>query len=154
MHRIFPRIALLLLNSLLLCAPQARAQDQEPPTSAASAISQGSAGVGLRTVAAALDELRTKPGVAFSTTKPDSWLIASEPGGMVVWSFTPVTHPAYPAVVRRRIVVGQDGGVRIETTGLCEADKAPCDKLMNEFQEMNANAQQEIQLRLKAQGKR
>ena len=151
MHPIRPHIALCFLFGFSLAT--SHAQSPESPASAASAVSQGTPGVGFKTVAAALNDLHSRPGVAFSTTKPDSWVIASEPGGMVVWSFTPATHPAHPAVVRRRIVVGQDGGARIETTGLCEAEKAPCDKLMGEFQEMNAKAQQAIQQRLKAQGK-
>jgi hypothetical protein len=142
-------IAFLLFGMNLMTV--SRAQIPVADASATAAVQNTLAGIEFKTVAAALEKIRAKPGVAISVTTPDSWIIVSESGGMVVWSFAPATHPAYPAVVRRAIVVGPDGVLRIETSGLCEAEQAPCDKLMSEFREMNAKAQQAIQRRIKAQ---
>src|SRR5262245_12315570 len=77
------------------------------------------AGVGFKSVAEALSALKARPGAKISVTQPDSWTIITEQGGSVVWSFTPATHPAHPAVVRRAIVVGEDGMSRIEMASLC-----------------------------------
>src|SRR5689334_22680015 len=79
--------------------------------------------IGLATVADALSALRARTGVQIEVTKPDAWTIVNEPGG-VQWSFTPGTHSAYPAVVRRIIKVASDGGVSIEMNALCQAEKA------------------------------
>src|SRR5262245_14735526 len=78
------------------------------------------AGVGFKSVAEALTALKARPGAKSSVTQPDSWTIITEQGGSVVWSFTPATHPAHPAVVRRAIVVGDDGMSRIEMASLCQ----------------------------------
>jgi hypothetical protein len=142
-----------LLATLLTLSPlpsQAQAQGANSPEQAAVAsttTTQG--GIGFKTVAEALETLKAIPGARVSVTKPDSWVIISEPGGMVVWSFTPQTHPAYPAVVRRAVVVGSDNMARLEMSGLCQAEKAPCDKLMAEFRELNDNAARAVQERMK-----
>ena len=151
MQFIRTRVAAIFLSVSLPGISNAQTLEPAAPAPATSQVVPS--GVGYKSVAVALEEIRAKPGVAISITKPDGWVIAAEPGGMVIWSFAPETHAAYPAVVRRAIVVGTDGVVRIETTGLCEAAKGPCDKLMDEFREMNAKAQQAIQQRLKAQRK-
>ena len=118
----------LVLPSLALLA-QSLPVTAEVPASSQSVIGYG-------TVQEALDALKAKPGVQVQITKPDAWTIVNEPSD-VQWSFTPHNHYAYPAVVRRAIKVKADGGVYIEMTGLCEASKAPCDQLMQEFKDLN-----------------
>lgn len=111
-----------------------------PPTPNAS--------IGYPTVQAALEVLQAKPGVQIQITKPDAWTIANEPGD-VQWSFTPSSHSAYPAVVRRVIKMKPDGGIFIEMSGLCEAEKAACDKLMADFKELNERIGQSVRSQVK-----
>ncbi len=108
------------------------------------AFAQSPPGVGYATVQEALEALKAKPGVRIETTKPDAWTIVNEPGGLMQWSFTPPAHAAYPAVVRRALKTNADGGVYIEMTGLCQASKAPCDQLMQEFKELNQRIGQSV----------
>lgn len=83
-----------------------------------------------------------KPGVSINELKPSGWIIVNEPRS-IMWSFTPVGHYAHPAVVRRE-VVERDGGVALEMRALCQADKASCDKLIREFQELNERMRQSM----------
>jgi hypothetical protein len=135
--RIAPTILLLIANSACL------AQVQEAASSPES-IRQSV--IGYATVAEALTALQAKPGIRIEVTKPDSWTIINEPGN-VQWSFTPSTHKTYPAVVRRAIKVNTDGGVSIEMSALCQAEKASCDKLMEDFKELNERIRQSVRAR-------
>jgi hypothetical protein len=86
----------VFVSRALLCAVAiplgAIAQSEQP----VPASTPGSS-IGYKTVAEALDAVKAKPGVAVTVTQPDSWTIVSEPGGMVVWSFTPLhTLPILP----------------------------------------------------------
>lgn len=100
--------------------------------------------VGFSTVEEARTSLKIKPDVTFTTTKQDGWLVANEQSPFTVWSFTPQGHYAYPAVVKRELKQNSSGGVFIETSALCEADKHSCDRLMNEFRILNATVQEKI----------
>ena len=106
-------------------------------------------GISYSTVAEVMASLKAKPGVQVQITKPDAWVIANEPNG-IQWSFVPSTHYANPAVVRREVKVNSEGGVFIEIRALCQAEKAQCDKLVDEFKVLNENMRQSIQSRLKA----
>ncbi len=123
---------------------QAEAPQSSPSAAPASSI-------GYATVAEALAALKSKPGVRVELTKPDAWVIVSEPEN-IQWSFTPSTHSAYPAVVRRAIMVNADGGVFIETSSLCQAQKASCDKLVEDFKELNERIRQSVRARLQQGG--
>ena len=102
-------------------------------------------GVGFKTVDEALAFLKTKSTVTFTTTKPDGWVIANDTSPFTVWSFTPEGHYAYPAVIKREVKQNDKGGVFIEMTALCQAEKEPCDRLIKEFQEMNNKARKNVQ---------
>ncbi|WP_144298965.1 hypothetical protein [Variovorax paradoxus] len=105
--------------------------------------------IGYPSVAEAMRVLEETPGSSVTVTEPDRWTIISEPGPTYTqWSFTPAGHYAHPAVVRRGIKIAGSGGVFIETTALCEAQKLSCDKLLDEFRQMNARAKQAVQERL------
>jgi hypothetical protein len=122
--------------SFALCyVSMAFAQVSTPPSS----------GVGFTSVKQALTELKSRPGVAITTTEPDGWVIISEADGMSVWSFAPKSHYAYPAVVHRTLKIVSDGNLMVQMRGLCEAKKEPCDKLMQEFEAMNAQMQGQVQ---------
>jgi hypothetical protein len=95
----------------------------------------------------ALDALKAKPGVQIQITKPDAWTIVNEPGN-IQWSFAPSGHYAHPAVVKREIKVNSGGDVYIEMSGLCQAEKASCDRLMDEFKELNERIRQSIKARV------
>jgi hypothetical protein len=81
------------------------------------------------TVAAAMSALKAKPGVKFSNN--DGWTIAQDTGD-VLWSFTPATHFANPAVGRRSLHQ-QDGRFVVRTEILCQAQKAACDRLKADY---------------------
>ncbi|WP_156473154.1 hypothetical protein [Pseudorhodoferax sp. Leaf265] len=113
----------------------------EPPASAP--VTSPAAGIGYSTVQDALVALKATPGVQVDITKPDGWVIVNEPGN-IQWSFTPSTHAAYPAVVRRAIKINSGGEVYIEMSALCQAEKAPCDKLIEDFKGLNEQMRNSI----------
>ena len=90
--------------------------------------------MGYETVAAAMADLRSKPGVVFTTE--NSWVIATDRPAMTIWSFAPEEYPAYPAVVMRKVVPrGQQSAMVMSV--ICEASKAECDDLVRTFGAMN-----------------
>ena len=123
------------------------------PTAPIEESVSGAEKLGYKTVAAALEGLKATPGVSVTVTQPDGWTIAVEPATKAIWSFTPASHYAYPAVVRRE-VKERDGGVYVEMVALCQAEKAPCDKLIREFQLLNQRMSESMRNRLPAQGQK
>jgi hypothetical protein len=106
-------------------------------------------GIGFRTVAEALESLKGTPSVQITTTKPDGWIIANDRSNDIQWSFTPLGHYAHPAVVKRAIKQSTDGNIYVEMTALCQAEKTPCDRLIEEFNHLNERIRQDIQRRSK-----
>lgn len=98
-------------------------------------------GVGYATVDAALQALKGRSDVSISVQ--GGWTIVHDDPVNTIWSFTPPTHPAHPAVVKRA-AVSRDGEVQIQMTGLCQASKTACDKLMKEFEELNEGIAQSL----------
>ncbi len=105
------------------------------------AFAQEGRGVGYPTVAAALEALKARSDVNISVQ--GGWTIVNDKPTNTIWSFTPPNHPAHPAVVKRA-VVSRDGVVGIDMTALCQASKAACDKLMEEFKALNARMGQSM----------
>jgi hypothetical protein len=68
----------------------------------------------------------------------DGWRIVSLQANYkyVLWSFTPDSHRAHPAAVRRE-VIEINKTVRIDMRVLCEAEKSACDSLVREFEQLN-----------------
>lgn len=122
------RIALLLL-----AATSAFGQQAEPER-----------GIGYPSVAAALEALKARSDVQISDHQ--GWTVVNDPREAAFWSFTPPGHPAHPAAVKRK-VVERDGQSWIDMRALCQADKAACDKLMEEFQALNRRTIAEVQQR-------
>ena len=129
----------LLFAMAVFLSGTARGQSEAPPA--------GRSSIGYASAQEALEAVKAKAGVQIQTTKPDAWTIANEPGN-IQWSFTPSNHYAYPAVVRREIKTSTAGDVYIEMTGLCQAAKAPCDRLMDEFRGLNEKIRQSIKAQL------
>jgi len=94
--------------------------------------------IGYKTVAEALKDLSQKPGISISNTD-DGWTVANDAANKTLWTFSPATHPAYPAVVKRR-VVDADGQVELRMAVLCQAEKAPCDQLVADYNALNQMA--------------
>jgi hypothetical protein len=136
MSRSFYLVACLVLGLSNLCSAQ------EQPIAPSTPFKQSV--IGYATVEEAYQALKAKSGVTFSITKPDPWVIATEPVTFTQWSFTPQGHYAHPAVVRREIKQ-KEGNVYVEMTALCQAEKIPCDKLIDEFKQMNERMVQTIQ---------
>jgi hypothetical protein len=90
--------------------------------------------------AAALADLRAKNGVAFS--KNADWLIAKDTDG-ANWSFTPSNHPAHPSVGRRKLVE-HNGGFYVETQIMCHAEKPACDKLRDDYVQLDRRMNEAI----------
>ena len=143
MARILLECALSIVSAMPVALLAHTAAAPEKPTT-----SNSPAGVGFKSVADALAALKARPGAKVSVTQPDAWTIITEQGGAVVWSFTPAGHPAHPAVVRRAIVVGEDGLARIEMSSLCQAEKAPCDRLMKDFRDITERSARAMRERI------
>lgn len=100
--------------------------------------------IGYSSVAAALEDLKTRRDVSISVQ--GGWTIVSEPAIKSLWSFTPDSHPAHPAVVRRTVIQRGDE-ILINMKGLCQASKDACDKLMAEFEALNAQMRENMKRR-------
>lgn len=135
-------VPILLASSFATCLAQSDPQPVEESAEAAKSL-------GYSTVSEALESLKAKAGVTVNVTKPDGWIIINEPSPVfAVWSFTPEGHYAHPSVVRRVIQQRPGGEVYMEMTALCRADKASCDKLIREFQQLNERMREQVRARL------
>ena len=60
------------------------------------------------------------------------------------WSFTPPGHYAHPAVVQRLLKKRPNGDMYIEMSVFCESAKAACDRLNEEFTELNRQMREQM----------
>lgn len=130
-------IALLAASAPLLHAQALSLQSPDPAESDQT--------IGYASVKEALSALKEKPGV--SIREQDGWTIIVDPESaqrQTIWSFTPKGHGAHPAVVKRT-AVERDGRISLEMNVLCQAEKAPCDALVQEFQAINARIREQMQ---------
>jgi hypothetical protein len=97
--------------------------------------------IGYRSVSEALAALRANPNI--SETDQGGWTILADRTSNTLWSFTPSSHPAHPAAVRRQ-AVERDGTVYIQMNVLCQATKEPCDQLVRDFEQLNEQMSQAI----------
>jgi hypothetical protein len=104
-------------------------------------------GIGYPTVAAALEDLKSKPEAAVRDNNGWTIIAFDTPPERFIWSFTPTGHPAHPAAIKRTIYQ-EAGSVMMRTEALCQARKLACDELMHQFAEM----QREVQERFGAGG--
>lgn len=94
--------------------------------------------IGYKTVELALQALKNKDDTKLSIQ--GGWTIVEdkEESNLVLWSFTPESHPAHPAAIKRK-VLEKNQAIYIQMSALCQAKKAECDKLMKEFEQLNKN---------------
>jgi hypothetical protein len=102
--------------------------------------------IGYATVAEALADLRARPGLSVITQ--GGWTIIEDNANYTLWSFTEAGHPAHPAAIKR-YSYEHDGQVLLGMKALCQAPKAPCDELIEQFRELNEKAREHAQERLK-----
>jgi hypothetical protein len=114
---------------------------ESPPTSSAPLPEQAGS-FGYPTVAAALIDLRSRPGVAFRTE--NGWTIATDDASHTIWVFASEGQPAYPAAIKRQFVGDGHGGTSLDMSVLCEASKADCDNLVRTFEALNARMTAEL----------
>lgn len=91
--------------------------------------------IAFTSVADALATLSARADTNLSTQ--DGWTVVVERDGAVVWSFVPKEHPAYPAVVKR-VIVSRPDGVYVQMASLCESSVQQCDRLIQEFRDLNS----------------
>ena len=92
--------------------------------------------IGYESVTAAYKNLTDMPDA--SIERINGWTIveigASGKQGHTTWSFVPVRHPAYPALVRRDAVLSH-GEPAVATRLLCESSRPACDALFDSVDE-------------------
>ena len=81
-----------------------------------------------------LERLRNDPAVSVTTDR--GWIIANSDRDKAIWSFVPEGHPAHPSFVRRQFTE-RDGAVYVSMSVKCSAEKAQCDQLVRDFQQLN-----------------
>jgi hypothetical protein len=116
------------------CPNYPRGIPAAPVASTAPLQEAPSSSIGYRSVAEALNDLRSRKDVA--VTVQNGWIVAAEAATRTIWSFTPPGHPAYPAAVKRQIVQQADGAY-VNMTVQCEASKQACDDLVRTFEQLN-----------------
>jgi hypothetical protein len=130
MTRLFVFAAAFVLTSAAALAQTAGGLQEQPRSS-----------IGYSSVATALQALRALPGATVSVQA--GWTIVDDKASHTLWSFSPESDPAYPAAVRRQLVV-EDKTVLIKMDVLCEATKEACDKLVVDFQKLNDTIKQHM----------
>jgi hypothetical protein len=100
--------------------------------------------IGYNSVSEALSSLRARPDVTIRVK--NGWTIVDDRANGILWSFTPPGHPAYPAAIKR-ILAKRDGAWYVDTRMLCEAEKPPCDKLAEDFYDLNDKMRRSLQHR-------
>jgi hypothetical protein len=86
--------------------------------------------IGYSSPDAALQALRSKPGVVI--TEEGQWIILADKSEYAVWSIAKPGNPAYPAAVKRYVA-----NKKLVTKVLCEASKQACDSMVMQFMELN-----------------
>jgi len=121
------RYALLIFVWLILSSC---ASKHSGPPQAGGSRSLSTQSFEYPTVAAARSALRARTDLVIH--EENGWLGFQDTATMTIWTFTPRNHPAYPSVVKQTVVPSANASV-LRVSGLCEATKVECDKLMAEY---------------------
>ncbi len=115
-------------RSVSLAATLALAVYGVAPGLAPEVHAAGESGIGYRSVREARDALAARDDVAVSSAR--GWTLVREPAapGHTEWAFLAREHPAYPALVRRDVVL-RAGTPTLVTRFLCEGARAACETL-------------------------
>jgi len=93
------------------------------------------------TVAEAREALMAKPGI--QVRKHKGWLIIEDLEQKKLWSFTPSSHEAYPAVVSRQ-PVEENNMLAIKMQVMCQAPEPECKRLLKSFEALNDSIRQDV----------
>jgi hypothetical protein len=141
MHRRFADVAFAF--ALIVCAGDTLAQ----PTVSPAAPEVAATAIRFASVSEALSALKGADGNGTVVTHMDGWVVINEPMAGAQWSFTPASHAAHPAVVRRSVRRNADGALSVETVSLCEASDAACAQLLQDFATLNDRITQSVRAR-------
>ena len=134
MRYLFFAVILALVFIIPTCSPSQATKAPEPTETTVALTVEPASTIGYPSVADALGALKAREDMNISVE--DGWTIITEPGGLTIWSFSPPDQPAYPAVARRDFY--QEGGAwYIKMDVRCEASKAACDQLQQDFEALN-----------------
>ncbi len=126
---------LAILVALVFIIPTCSAQPvTEAPEPTIALTEEPASTIGYPSVADALSALQAREDVFISVE--EGWTIITEPGGLIIWSFSPPDQPAYPAVAKR-VFYQEAGAWFIKMDVRCEAGKAACDELQRDFEALN-----------------
>jgi hypothetical protein len=107
-----------------------------------AAYSQVDQSLGYKSVNAAREAVAKIEGVRVRSE--NGWLIIEDALSKTVWSFVGEAHPAYPSVVRRK-VVSHGESVSIESRIFCEArNEAACKQLAQEFAALDRRTKENL----------
>lgn len=90
--------------------------------------------IGYTSVADVLASLKTRDDVKIEVQQ--GWTIITEADGLTTWSFTPLGHPAYPAVAKR-VLYQENGNWYVKMDVKCETEKTACEKFVHDFEVLN-----------------
>jgi hypothetical protein len=88
-----------------------------------------------------LESLKSNPDATFRNTNGWTIINIDNDEEKSIYSFTPESHAAYPAIVKREIIE-KEGAIHIEMTAKCGATKAICDELVQQFAVLNDKIRQ------------
>jgi hypothetical protein len=126
--------------------PNYQAQQSTQETLVESPPNEAKAAIAYASPTEALAALKAKPGVTVTVLPPQGWIIVEDRETLTLWSFTPSGHYAHPSVVKGTLQqVGDQQPIRIRMDVMCNADKASCDRLVREFQELNERMKASLQ---------
>lgn len=102
-------------------------------------------GIGYPSITLAINSIKERKDTALkANNKPFGWQERTGPwyivteGKNIEWAFTEGGHYAHPSVVKRIIDVGSRDHLSVDMAFRCEAaNRADCDKLFIEFNEVN-----------------
>jgi hypothetical protein len=98
--------------------------------------------IGYPTVATALNDLRTRHDIVFSSQ--GGFTVVTDRASNTIWVFTSEGQPAYSAAIKREFVTNSQGGTTLQMSVLCEASKTACDDLVRTFEALNARMTAEL----------
>ncbi len=89
---------------------------------------------GYNSVDHAYNELKKLPTV--KSSERNGWKELHNSADHSFWAFTPDDHEAHPSIIKRSVVL-KGGEFGIQTQISCAAEKSICDKLLQNFKNLN-----------------
>lgn len=72
-----------------------------------------------------------------------SWTEIVDASG-TIWTFVPLTHPGYPTMMRQRVRRSPDGAIRVDMAVLCQSEKTPCERVIEDLRAWNRESAKRI----------